>query len=281
MAKVSWLTSMTEFAPIIVPVLEALKPQRIAEIGASAGGNSRLLADFLRPRNGKLFSIDPMPQQSFIDWARVSNDVVTHIQDQSLTGIFKVEKADAWFIDGDHNWFTVYHELTAIDTLAQKYQQPALMFLHDVGWPCARRDMYYDPSKIPAEFLQPYSSELGITIDNPYSIEGGFRGPNWALKEGGPRNGVLTAIEDFIRDSKNQYHWIMVPAVLGLGVLVDVKHPLAKNIVDFYAPFHNNPLIATLEKDRITKYLTICELNDKINKLSSILNNLSKVCETT
>ncbi|MHB1221697.1 MAG: hypothetical protein ACYC0J_06855, partial [Gammaproteobacteria bacterium] len=67
---------------------------------------------------------------------------------------------------------------------------------------------------------------------------------------------------------------------LGMGVLVDVRHPHAKQIMDFYAPYHNNPLIATLEQDRVEKYLVICKLQDKIKKMSAILNKLSQYSET-
>lgn len=278
---VSWMTSMTEFAPIVLPVLQSIKPQRIAEIGASAGGHSKMLADFLRPLQGRLFSIDPMPQQSFLDWVKMSGDVVTHIRQASLTGIAEVSRADVWFIDGDHNWYTVYHELLQIEAKAREHQSPLFMFLHDVSWPCARRDMYYNPQAIPAEYLHPYSSELGITLDNPHSFEGGFKGPNWALKEGGARNGILTAVEDFLAVSQTQFHWIHIPAVLGLGILIDKKHPHANEIADFYKPYNNNPLIATIEKDRVAKYLAACELNEKIAKLSSILTKLSQYCETT
>lgn len=280
MPQVPWITSMSEFAPIVLPILDMVGAKRICEIGASYGGHSKLLADYLRKRQGNLISIDPMPQQAFVDWARTASDVVTHIREASLSGIFHVGNADAWFIDGDHNWYTVFNELACIETLAQKNNQPLLIFLHDVSWPCARRDMYYDPNAIPAEYRHPYSSELGITLDNPNSIEGGFRGPNWATKEGGPKNGILTAIEDFMAAAQTRFHWIHVPAILGLGVLVNVNHPYAKQIVEFYAPYHNNPVMATLERDRISKYLTIVELNQKIEKLTAVLGNLTKYCES-
>lgn len=273
----TWMTSMTEFAPITLPVLNHLNPKRIAEIGASAGGHSKLLCEFLRPRQGELFSIDPMPQQMFIDFAAQNADVVRHIKQPSLQGIGSVKTADIWFIDGDHNWYTVFNELQQIE--AHSAGQPYLLFLHDVSWPCARRDMYYSPESIPAEFRKPYSSELGITLDQPASFAGGFKGPNWALEEGGPRNGVLTAVEDFMAVSQRKLHWLHVPAVLGLGVLVDTNHPAAKDIVEYYAPFHNNPLLQTLERDRIKKYLQLLEQEQKLSKMSLMLGNLSRFCE--
>lgn len=276
--QVSWISSMAEFSSIITPVLDIVQARRVCEIGASAGANSKILGDFMRQHNGKLISIDPYPQQSFLDWARTSADVVTHIQNYSLTAIPQIGPVDAWFLDGDHNWFTVYHELLSIEAVAYQQQYPLLIFLHDMNWPCARRDMYYNPSCIPAQFLHPHSNNIGITMDNAGTVENGFKGGTWALHEGGPRNGILTAVEDFLSQSQNQYHWIHVPAVLGLGVIVAHNHPYAQQIMNFYAPYHNNPLIATLEKDRVSKYLAICALNDKIAKMSELIEKLTRVC---
>jgi hypothetical protein len=40
-----------------------------------------------------------------------------------------------------------------------------------------------------------------------------------AVREGGERNGVLTAIEDFIREDKKRYRFSRVRAGAGLGIL--------------------------------------------------------------
>ena len=275
----TWISSMAELSPIVMPVLEMLNPQRICEIGAGTGMNSKVLGEFLRKRQGQLFTIDPTPLQGFMEWAAVSCDVVTHIHEYSLKALPLIGKADAWFLDGDHNWYTVYHELLCLEKLSEVSQDPLLIFLHDMSWPCARRDLYYDPKQIPAEFLHPHSSEITITLDNPSICEGGLGGSIWAMHEGGPRNGILTAVEDFIAQSKIKFHWIHVPAVLGLGVLVDQRHPLANQIVQFYAPYHNHPLLAALERDRVSKHLTICVLQDKISKMSTFLKSLNKFCD--
>ena len=36
-----------------------------------------------------------------------------------------------------------------------------MLVLHDVLWPYGRRDLYYAPERIPAEFRQPYA-QAGI-----------------------------------------------------------------------------------------------------------------------
>lgn len=250
-----WLTSMEVFFPLIEPVLSIVKPKVIAEIGAAEGGNTRLLYNFLKQNQGKLITIDPFPRGSFVEWVNASRDVVTHFADYSFNCINKVGAVDVWFVDGDHNWYTVFNELSLIDQLSTAHQLPALIYMHDVSWPCGRRDMYYDPSTIPANFIQPNSNKLGITFAKQASETGGLKGPYWALQEGGPKNGVLTAVEDFLKATTTKYLWFHIPAILGLGILINEAHPLAQIIAEFYQPFNNNPLIELIERDRVSHYL--------------------------
>src|SRR5205807_9113807 len=103
--------------------------------------------------------------------------------------------ADAYIIDGDHNYWTVSRELEIA------FRGEALAILHDVGWPCARRDQYYAPEALPDEAVLPHSFDSGRVPGERELVDGGFRGAGQfavALEEGGPRNGVLTAIEDFV-----------------------------------------------------------------------------------
>ena len=63
-----------------------------------------------------------------------------------------IDRADAVLIDGDHNWHTVYNELKIVD----EFQVWPITLLHDIDWPYGRRDVYYDPSTVPAEYRQPH-----------------------------------------------------------------------------------------------------------------------------
>ncbi|MDR3476983.1 MAG: class I SAM-dependent methyltransferase [Gammaproteobacteria bacterium] len=264
-----WITSMTAFASIIFPVLEAIKPHRIGEIGAAEGGNTQLLYQFVEKHNGTLITIDPSPRGTFLQWVASCSNHVQHIPECSFNAIPQAGDVDVWFVDGDHNWYTVYHELLLIHELAKQHQKPLMIFMHDVGWPCGRRDMYYDPSRIPAEYLQPYApAEQGITLQSPVPITGFLKGPCWALQEGGPKNGVLTAVEDFLKTTANEYEWIFIPAILGLGILIDKTHPAAKEVIQFYAAFHHNPVMALMENDRINHYIASTALQHKISMIA-------------
>jgi hypothetical protein len=260
--------SMSEFSDIIIDGLAVAGASRICEIGAEFGGMSQLLSDYAGLSGGELISIDPAPKSEFLSWAAEAPHV-RHIAATSLDAIGTLADIDAWIVDGDHNWYTVYHELNGINALCQRDSKPFLAFMHDVAWPCARRDLYYAPHQIPAEYRHPYDYDGGIIPDNAGLLPGrGFRGMGQfaaALVEGGPRNGVKTAIEDFI-DEQNaagrEMAYAEVPAVFGLGILFDLDAPWSVALANLLVPFHQNRLLATLERNRLDNYLAVLDWQD-------------------
>lgn len=261
--------SMAEFADTILGCLTDAGARTIVEVGAEFGGMSQRLADHAASAGGRLTSIDPAPAQSFLDWAATCPHV-DHRAAPSLAAMPDLAGIDAWVIDGDHNYHTVSNELKIVDRLSRRDGRPILAFLHDVAWPCARRDMYYAPDRIPAEALHPHSWTAGVTLDNPGVIpDGGFRGAGrhaFACHEGGPRNGVLTAIEDFLVDARAggaELAFALVPAVFGLGVIFAADAPWSADVAARLLPFHDNPLIARLEDNRLRNYLTVIEWQDR------------------
>jgi hypothetical protein len=97
----------------------------------------------------------------------------------------------------------------------------------------------------------------------------GFRGHGafaFALHEGGPRNGVLTAVDDFLAKSLaagREYAFAEIPAVFGLGVLFSRDAAWSQRLADVLLPFHNNPLLARLEHNRLRNYLKVIEMQDQ------------------
>ena len=261
--------SMSEFADIILRGLDIAEASSIAEIGAEFGGMSQLLASFAGEHRGQLVSIDPAPKPEFLAWVEQSPEV-RHIGKTSLEAIPSLDGVQAWVIDGDHNYYTVYHELKAIAAQGDRHGIPLLAFLHDVSWPSARRDMYYAPDQIPAEWRHPYDFDAGAVLDNDLLVPGsGFRGRGsfaWAIEAGGARNGVLTAIEDFLAEGAaagRNLAYAHVPAVFGLGVLFDADAVWAGELAQHLAPYHENPLLASLEQNRLRNYLKVIEMQDR------------------
>jgi hypothetical protein len=261
--------SMAEFSDLILGSLTIAGARHIVEIGAEFGGMSQLLADHAEAVGGHLSSIDPAPRQEFISWAATAS-AVTHIPAASLDIIHELQHVDAWVIDGDHNYYTVLNELKAADAASARDGRPLLGFIHDVSWPTARRDMYYAPDRIPQAHRHPHSFGAGVMLDKGELVPGqGFRGgSDWAMANhiGGPRNGVLTAVEDFLDDARasgRELAWAHVPAVFGLGILFDATAPWAPDVAALVAPFHDNKLLAAMELNRLRNYLAVIAWQDQ------------------
>lgn len=261
--------SMAEFSSLIMPCLEESGARDIAEIGSEFGGMSKALAQHAQAKGGSLTCIDPEPATGFADWA-AKEPQVTHIGLPSLEALKSAQAADAWFVDGDHNYYTVFHELSAIDRIQRDAGRPLLAFLHDVSWPCARRDFYYAPQRVPPGWLHPHSFDHGVRLDDNQVHEGrGLRGMGAfavALEAGGPRNGVLTAVEDFTKKAdtdERPLFYVHVPAVLGLGIIFDAEAEWSNALAEFLLPYHANPLIARLEENRLRNWLEVVDWQDR------------------
>ena len=261
--------SMGEFADIITDVLDLAGARDVVEIGAEYGGMTSILAARAQEKGGALVTIDPSPKAEFVEWL-ATQPRVRHLAAPSLAALPQVPAADAWLIDGDHNWYTVYHELKGIEGICRDAGKPMLAILHDVEWPSGRRDMYYAPDAIPAEFRHAYSYEGGAVPGEALLAPGrGFRGAGhfaWADHEGGPRNGVLTAVEDFLSEAAaagRYYAYAQVPAVFGLGVIIPAEAPWCEKVAEFLLPYHENQLLRSMERNRLANYLTVLDWQDR------------------
>jgi hypothetical protein len=261
--------SMSEFSEVIVEALDLAGVREIVEIGAEFGGMSALLADYAAAQGGRLTCVDPCPKDEFVAWATAHRDV-RHVAKASLEAFDELANVDAWVIDGDHNWYTVYNELQRVDAACRRDGKPLLVFLHDVAWPWARRDLYYAPERIPAPFRHPYSFEGGVTLDFPGLVQDrGFRGCGQfacAAHEGGPRNGVLTAVEDYVDEVRAEGRGIAfarIPAVFGLGILFCTDAEWAPVLSELIVPWHENQVVARLEENRLRNYLAVIDWQDR------------------
>lgn len=203
----------------IEPVMRAVKPRRVMEIGADDGYNTRRLLAFCRETGAKADIVDPAPSHRLQDAIDAHPAECTYHKAPSLEAIPRAAAPDIVLLDGDHNWRTVYEEFTALYEHAAKSKvaAPVILF-HDAGWPYARRDMYYAPERIEQEFRHPYAFK-GIEPGTSELTEGGLNAhfAN-ADHEGGARNGVLTAAEDFIAEWPDKIHFRLLPFFNGLGI---------------------------------------------------------------
>jgi hypothetical protein len=183
----------------------------IVEIGVDTGATTVKLLELAKEIDCHLVCIDPAP--SFRPNEDQAN--LSFITRPSLRALKAIKEIDCAIIDGDHNWYTVYNELR---TIHPKLKPGGTVFFHDVRWPYARRDMYYEPKRIPPRFRHPYM-KLGIVQGRMGLATEGINGEYYnAVYEGGSRNGVLTAVEDFLRLS-DAYELTVVEEEHGLGIL--------------------------------------------------------------
>ena len=120
---------------------------------------------------------------------------------------------------------------------------------HDVCWPHGRRDDYYAAEQIPEADRHPVGGGKLIPGD-PGVHEHGLEYPRSAAREGGPRNGVLTAIEDFA-EGRDDLRLAIVPAFFGFGALWDRGAPWADAVAAILDPFDRNPILERMEANRI------------------------------
>ncbi len=214
---------MLAFWPdVLKPLLEALAPRSIVEIGSESGKMTRRLLELARQSGATVHAVDPAPRFD-VGACRVAfgRHFVFHRQ-PSLMALHAIDRFEAVLIDGDHNWYTVFHELGLLESRSAELGQPLpLVLVHDVGWPYGRRDLYYQPEVIPEAHRQPWSKG-GLSLTEPGLLaEGGYNSHLChAVREGGPRNGVLTAVEDYLAQTKHAFSFAKIPAAFGLGILL-------------------------------------------------------------
>jgi hypothetical protein len=243
----AWGASLLNSAEILVALLDAAESRSVVEVGAYAGDFTRLLLLWAERSGAQITAIDPSPQPELEQLAR-EKDSLTLIRAPSPGALSEIGAPDAIILDGDHNYYTVSEELRAVSNWASA--RTPLVLLHDVCWPHARRDDYADPDQIPPEHRQPIAHNTGLYPGIEGVRPGGMPYHFPAAREGGPRNGVLTALEDYLAEHDELAHAI-VPLFYGIGVVWAKDAPYADAVAKIVEPWDRNPLIERLERNRV------------------------------
>lgn len=206
----------------IAPILAAAKARKVVEIGALRGENTVQILDHLGP-DAELHVIDPVPAFDPEEHAQQFPGRYFFYKALSIDVLPDMKAMDAALIDGDHNWWTVYNECSMIAASATREDAAMpVMILHDVLWPYGRRDLYYDPSNVPEERRQPYARQ-GIRPGSKKLAKNGGLNPTMAnaLEEGGDRNGVMTGLEDFVKEYPKPLRVVVLPFYFGLAIVAE------------------------------------------------------------
>lgn len=253
------LHSLGEFAPLIQALLAAVEPERVTEIGGEAGESARA---YLAAGAKEVVCVDPSPGPELTQLAEEESRL-TLVVDRSPGCLSSLPPSSFWAIDGDHNYATVRAELESILGREDGY---ALTLLHDVLWPCARRDQYYEPSALDPVDVRPHSWDTGPTVFSDTMQPSGFVGAGHFARaddEGGERNGVRTAVEDVLA-TRPRLSFAIVPAVFGLGVVYARDAPWADRVAELLAPWNRSPLLTRLELNRIALYSRVLALQHEL-----------------
>ncbi len=120
----------------------------------------------------------------------------------------------------------------------------------------------------------------GIFPGDPGTRPGGLPYPRSAAHEGGPRNGVRTAVEDFAA-SRDGLRFATVPAFFGLGLVWHTDAPWAERVAAIVGPWDDNALVARLEATRVRhladmhgQLAELWELRERVARQEDVLQRM-------
>ena len=268
----------------VKPIVETAAPRRLMEIGAEFGWNTGPALEYCRRTGARMEVIDPAPPPALLEvLARYPAEHVYH-PTKSLEAIPRIEPVDLILLDGDHNWHTVYNELLAIfRRAADAGVAPPIVIFHDIAWPYARRDMYYSPQDLDAMARHPYA-DRGMLPGQSELTENGLNANfHNALHEGGPRNGVLTGIEDFIGGYGGKLAFHTLPFFNGLGILLPEErtNPALEALIDsFYSRESLLETVVTLETDGMRVRAELASQNVRLTRQAEALRRAKSTIDT-
>jgi hypothetical protein len=254
----TFLWSVSFYADLLQQLAAIAPVPDIVEVGSESGETSVLLAEIAATRGGRLAVVEPFPSARLRELQSQRPDVAV-VEGCSPDALPDAGPAGLYILDGDHNYATVSSELRAVFGA----NPGAIAVLHDIGWPAGRRDQYYDPARLAPGDVQPHRWDAGAYPDVPALVPGGgFRGEGafaFATYEGGPRNGVRTAIEDFLVERPG-HELLATPLIFGLGVVGATSEPMWARVREVMAPYVDNPTLEAMERNRLDLLLRVIDL---------------------
>ena len=272
-----FIWSMTNFEHILNWwAKHIITPNSIVEIGIEHGIGTQALQELAKRNKANHIAIDPSITNELAAVLKSNYKHTTIIIDKSLTALKKLKQKGRlaltnWFvIDGDHNYYTFYNELKLIVEDILVHPRPFVIFAHDLGWPNATRDSYYNISDIPQKYRQPLQENggfvrlhhsqlqpIGSLYSEPLHVHTKEGKPMYANTEGTSKNGLLPAFRD-IEHKFSDLDLILtiVPANWGLGIITSLRllpiNAAPKLLFFLRALALFFPLLSTLEYTRLS-----------------------------
>lgn len=207
------------------PLLETVKPRRIMQIGAGSGLNTRHILDYCRHADARADIIEPNNVGAELrDVLAIYPDAHDFHPLKSLEAIPDLNPPDVLFLAECRNWKAVLNTLTQICAHARdKGAVEPIMLVHNCAWPYARRDMYTAVEAASPDHRHAYAYKGMLPGRSELTDDGLNRQFANALHEGGPENGVLTAVEDFSKAWLTPLALSILPFFHGMGIVIPEK----------------------------------------------------------
>ena len=256
---------------LIRPIIERVNANYIVEIGSDTGLNTKNILEYCVDHDAHMTAIDPFPQFDINEFKSQYGDKFEIYRELSLERLPFLKDYDVILIDGDHNWYTVYNELKTIEETFKNKKFP-IIFFHDITWPYARRDLYYNPENVPETYRQPYKKLGMYPGQTDLKNEGGLNTHLYnSIYENNPHNGVLTAVEDFLDESDLDFSFKIIDAFHGLGILYPTNNEteeIVKNCIK------KADLLNSVEEERVKLKIAYSESEGQNKLLETKLGHL-------
>lgn len=207
------------FKNFIMPILKLKEIRRILDIVGEPEKISEELNKFCIKMGKTLVMSDIYEKYS--NNKLLNTNPYYYNSETDINEIPNIGMIDVVFIHCDYNWYFVWEILKKIEKIFDGDNLP-LIFVFGTDWKTARRDSYLQPELIPEEFCHSYQKK-GIKPGKSELCEdeGYDKDRYHAEQESGESNGVLTAIEDFIGNSRRMIDMYILPISNEVTFLVE------------------------------------------------------------
>lgn len=203
---------------IVNKVLDNTDSKKIILIGCKNEKLFDFILKYIKSNSGELILIEPQLKVNINKFITEDISNFTLLKQDSLKILENFKEYDAIFLDGNPNWYTLFTELRIIEKNCNKFP---LIFVCNSIFPNERRDTYYYFDNIPSNYIHINSKKLIISedlIDKSKKIV--IEDENYhAIYSNSQKNGVLTAIEDYIQKTTLNIGKTLIDSKTGMLLL--------------------------------------------------------------
>jgi hypothetical protein len=207
--------------PLLRALVQAAAPRSIVEIAGPGETQARVLLETTSADATRVHLVGAAGETLAEELrARFGERVEAHDGLTMNVVASMTDAPDLVILGGDPNWYTVFHVLRLLARLAAGAPYPVVLVRH-TGWPYGRRDAYPVLDAVPAAYLQPHARR-GVRPEKTELDHTGLHPDvHHSLFENTEKNGVRTAVEDFVAQSDVPLEALYVPGFHGVTLLVD------------------------------------------------------------